>query len=73
MSLMDPNPVNTKSPKRVAIVVSNPATSTTTGWPVGFWWSELAHPFFLLSEKGYVYFSGRHGSATEVRRVLRKG
>jgi hypothetical protein len=144
MSLMDPNPVNTKKPKRIAMVVSNPATSTTTGWPVGFWWSELAHPFFLLSEKGYeveifsehggkceadamsdprdpsgysssdlismvssprqdsrawskhresrgnrrrqirrhhrcrrpgtdVYFPGRHGSATEVRRVLRKG
>jgi putative intracellular protease/amidase len=50
---MDPNPVSTKRPKRVAIVISNPATSTTTGWPVGFWWSELTHPFFLLSEKGY--------------------
>jgi putative intracellular protease/amidase len=26
---------------------------TTTGWPVGFWWSELSHPYFFLSEKGY--------------------
>jgi putative intracellular protease/amidase len=24
-----------------------------TGWPVGFWWSELSHPYFLFSERGY--------------------
>lgn len=53
MSLRNPNPVNPKRPKRVAIVVSNPAVSTTTGWPVGFWWSELTHPYFYLTEKGY--------------------
>lgn len=53
MSLKDPNPVNSKHPKRVAIVISNPAVSTTTGWPVGFWWSELAHPYFEFTEKGY--------------------
>ena len=35
------------------MVLSNPAVSTTTGWPVGFWWSELSHPYFFLSEKGY--------------------
>ncbi len=40
-------------PKRVAIVIANPAVSTTTGWPVGFWWSELAHPWFAFHEKGY--------------------
>ena len=33
MSLKDPNVVNPKKRKRVAIVISNPATSTTTGWP----------------------------------------
>jgi putative intracellular protease/amidase len=53
MSLKDPNPVNPRRPKRVAIVISNPAVSTTTGWPVGFWWSELAHPYFVLTEHGY--------------------
>jgi putative intracellular protease/amidase len=53
MSLKDPNVVNRKTPKRVAIVISNPATSTTTGWPVGFWWSELAHPYLRFHEKGY--------------------
>jgi len=54
MSLRDPNPVNTTRPKRVAIVISNPAVSTTTGWPVGFWWSELTHPYYEFTEKGYV-------------------
>jgi putative intracellular protease/amidase len=53
MSLKNPNVVNPKRPKRVAIVISNPSVSTTTGWPVGFWWSELAHPYFVLTEKGY--------------------
>jgi putative intracellular protease/amidase len=53
MSLRDPNPVNAKKPKRVAIVIANPAVSTTTGWPVGFWWSELSHPYFAMKEKGY--------------------
>jgi putative intracellular protease/amidase len=53
MSLKDSNVVNPKSRKRVAIVISNPAVSTTTGWPVGFWWSELSHPYFILTERGY--------------------
>ncbi len=53
MSLRDPNPTNSKNPKRVAIVISNPAVSTTSGWPVGFWWSELSHPYFAFQEKGY--------------------
>src|SRR5262245_6908643 len=53
MSLRDPNPVNPKRPKRVAMVISNPAVSTTTGWPVGFWWSELTHPYYEFHEHGY--------------------
>jgi putative intracellular protease/amidase len=53
MSLKDPNPVHKKVPKRVAIVLSNPAVSTTTEWPVGFWWSELTHPYYAFTEKGY--------------------
>jgi putative intracellular protease/amidase len=47
------NIVNVQRPKRVAIVLSNPAVSTTTGWPVGFWWSELTHPYFQFTEAGY--------------------
>jgi putative intracellular protease/amidase len=52
VSLKDANPVNPRSPKRVAIVISNPAVSTTTGWPVGFWWSELTHPYYEFTERG---------------------
>ncbi len=54
MSHANLNPVNPTHPKRVAIVIANPAVSTTTGWPVGFWWSELTHPYYFLTEAGYV-------------------
>jgi putative intracellular protease/amidase len=40
-------------PKRVLIVASNPAVSGQTGWPIGFWWSELTHPYWELTEHGY--------------------
>jgi putative intracellular protease/amidase len=53
LSAKDPNVVSREKRKRVAIVLSNPTVSTTTGWPAGFWWSELAHPYYLLNEKGY--------------------
>ena len=39
-------------PKKVLIVVANPTTSTTLGWPVGFWGAELAHPYFELTQRG---------------------
>lgn len=53
VSLRDPNPVSKSRPRRVAIVIANPAISTTTQWPVGFWWSELTHPYYVLTEAGY--------------------
>jgi putative intracellular protease/amidase len=53
MSLKDPNVANPKKTKRIAVVLANRAVSTTTGWQVGFWWSELTHPYFVLTEKGY--------------------
>jgi putative intracellular protease/amidase len=53
MSLRDSNPSNKSQPKRVAIVIASPATSSTTGWPVGFWWSELTHPYYAFHEAGY--------------------
>jgi putative intracellular protease/amidase len=53
MSLKDPNIVHRKKTKRIAIVIANPVISTTTSWPCGFWWSELSHPYFFLTEKGY--------------------
>jgi putative intracellular protease/amidase len=53
MSVRNVNAVRPGRPKRVAIVIANPAVSTTTGWPVGFWWSELTHPYFCFREAGY--------------------
>jgi putative intracellular protease/amidase len=35
------------------MVVAKPATSPTTGWPVGFWWAELTHPYWAFIEAGY--------------------
>jgi len=45
--------LNPDRPKRVAIVTSNPAVSKQTGWPIGFWWSELTHPYCEFAEHGY--------------------
>jgi putative intracellular protease/amidase len=53
MSLKDVNVVNQSKLKRVAIVIANPTVSTTTGWPAGFWWSELTHPYYRFAEEGY--------------------
>ena len=39
-------------PKKVLIVVANRSTSTTMGWPVGFWGAELTHPYYELTERG---------------------
>jgi putative intracellular protease/amidase len=52
MSLKNRNLVDPKKPKRIAIVIANPSVSTTAGWPVGFWWSELSHPYIVLAEEG---------------------
>ena len=62
MTHSDLNPVNPDKPKRAAIVISNPAVSTSTGWPVGFWWSELTHPYFAFTEVGW-------GGSTSTRRT----
>ena len=45
--------IDVLSTKRVAIVASNPAVSPVTGWPIGFWWSELTHPWWEFTEHGY--------------------
>ena len=52
MSLKDNNRAS-RQPKRIALVLANPAVSTTTGWPVGFWWAELSHPYYVFTEHGY--------------------
>jgi putative intracellular protease/amidase len=41
------------TPKHILIVASNPATSEQTGWPIGFWWGELTHPYWAFTEAGY--------------------
>ena len=63
MSLRDPNVVRPGHSKRVALVLANPTVSTTTGWPVGFWWSELTHTYAAFTEAGYrvELFSPRGG------------
>lgn len=45
--------LNPDNPKRVLMVVANPAVSEQTGWPIGFWWAELTHPYWEFVEKGY--------------------
>ncbi|WP_380163450.1 type 1 glutamine amidotransferase domain-containing protein [Jannaschia sp. R86511] len=39
--------------KKVVIVASNAGVSEQTGWPIGFWWGELTHPYWELTEHGY--------------------
>jgi putative intracellular protease/amidase len=39
--------------KRVLVVVSNSSVSAQTGWPIGFWWAELTHPYWEFTEAGY--------------------
>jgi putative intracellular protease/amidase len=39
--------------KRVLMIAANPAVSPVTGWPVGFWWAELTHPWWVFTEAGY--------------------
>src|SRR5438445_8093708 len=47
------------APKKVLIVVANPSTSTTMGWPVGLWGAELTHPYYELSERGIEVAGGQ--------------
>lgn len=39
--------------KSILLLASNRATSPVTGWPIGFWWSELTHPWLAFHEAGY--------------------
>lgn len=43
----------TTAPRRVLIVASDPAVSTQTGWPIGFWWEELTHSYSEFIAAGY--------------------
>lgn len=48
IDVLDPSRV-----KRAAIIVSNPAVSKLTGWPIGFWWGEVTHPYWEFTQHGY--------------------
>ncbi|MCK6692144.1 MAG: type 1 glutamine amidotransferase domain-containing protein [Thermoanaerobaculia bacterium] len=39
--------------KKVALIAANAAVSKQTGWPIGFWWAELTHPYWEFTENGY--------------------
>src|SRR2546430_10256224 len=45
--------VDTLTSRKILIVASNPGVSQQTGWPIGFWWSELTHPYWTFTEHGY--------------------
>ena len=38
--------------KKILMVAASPSVSTTTGWPVGFWASELIHPYDAFRARG---------------------
>ncbi len=47
------NVVSATRQRRILLLAANPSVSTVTGWPVGFWWSELTHPLWTFREAGY--------------------
>lgn len=38
---------------KVLLVASNKSVSKQTGWPIGVWFAELTHPYWVFSEAGY--------------------
>lgn len=38
---------------KILMIASNPTVSKQTGWPIGVWYAELAHPYWVFSEAGY--------------------
>jgi len=47
------NLTNPDDPKKILMVIANPATSTTLGIQVGFWGAELTHAWYAFKEAGY--------------------
>src|SRR5512137_438509 len=39
--------------KNILMVVANPSISKMTGWPIGFWWAELTHPYWEFLQRGH--------------------
>ncbi len=38
---------------KILMVASNPSVSKQTGWPIGAWYAEVAHPYWEFTEAGY--------------------
>lgn len=38
---------------KVLLIASNPSISKQTGWPIGVWFAEVAHPYWAFMEAGY--------------------
>jgi len=47
------NQSKTGKKMKIVFVVSNQVKSETTGYPIGFWLSELAQPYYAFKEAGY--------------------
>lgn len=47
------NVTNPTRKKKILLIAANAATSAQTGWPIGFWWAELTHPWWAFVEAGY--------------------
>jgi putative intracellular protease/amidase len=59
--------VTTSKRPKILIGVANPTTATTTGWPVGFWASELTHPYYAFKRVRYdVVIASPQGGKVEV-------
>jgi putative intracellular protease/amidase len=53
--------------RTILVVVADPTVSTTTGWPVGFWASELIHPYDAFVRQGYeVTIASPNGGKVEL-------
>lgn len=52
---------------KILMVVSSPSISEQTGWPIGFWASELTHPLHSFQEAGYeVTIASTEGGKVEM-------
>ncbi len=47
------NVTNASRRKKILLIAANPGVSPMTGWPVGFWWAEVTHPYWAFVEAGY--------------------
>lgn len=41
------------NPQKVLQILSNPAVSAQTGWPIGAWYAELTHAYFEFTNAGF--------------------